>query len=155
MKPHKQMQSLVVLLIELVLTFCICAAIAFANLGIVTNQVSRYTSEIETDYHNLAERYLSVFKVMTVQIKEEIAGNPSFADMQSWLQKHEDVFAEAVGRDIYDGFAMTYKGGYAHRWNYGDYSKYDPNTRPWYQESARAKGEPVVVASYFSYLGAS
>ena len=75
--------------------------------------------------------------------------------MQRWLQAHEDVFREAVDKDVYDGFAMTYKGGYAHSWNYGDYSKYDPNTRPWYQQAAKAGGEPVVVAPYLSFLGAS
>ncbi len=155
MKPYRQSRTIAILVVELLLTLCICIAIAIANLVVEQNQAAKYTQATAVDYHNLAERYLSVFKVLTVPVREKIATDPSFDEMQRWLQAHEDIFREAVDKDGYDGFAMTYKGGYAHSWNYGDYSKYDPNTRPWYQQAAKAGGQPVVVAPYLSFLGAS
>jgi len=155
MKSHNQSRSVLILTVELLLTLCVCIAIAIANLMVEQNQAAKYTQAAAVDYRHLAEKYLSVFKVLTVPVEEKIATDPSFDEMQRWLQAHEDVFREAVDKDVYDGFAMTYKGGYAHSWNYGDYSKYDPNTRPWYQQAAKAGGEPVVVAPYLSFLGAS
>ena len=155
MKPYNQSRSVLILAVELLLTLCVCIAIAIANLMVEQNQAAKYTQATAVDYHHLAERYLSVFKVLTVPVKDKLATDPSFDEMQRWLQAHEDIFREAVDKDVYDGFAMTYKGGYAHSWNYGDYSKYDPNTRPWYQQAAKAGGEPVVVAPYLSFLGAS
>ena len=155
MKPHNQSRSVLILTVELLLTLCVCIAIAFANLMVEQNQAAKYTQAAAVDYRHLAEKYLSVFKVLTVPVEEKIATDPSFDEMQRWLQAHENVFREAVDKDVYDGFAMTYKGGYAHSWDYGDYSKYDPNTRPWYQQAAKAGGEPVVVAPYLSFLGAS
>ena len=155
MKSHNQSRSVLILTVELLLTICVCIAIAIANLMVEQNQAAKYTQAAAVDYRHLAEKYLSVFKVLTVPVEEKIATDPSFDEMQRWLQAHEDVFREAVDKDVYDGFAMTYKGGYAHSWNYGDYSKYDPNTRPWYQQAAKAGGEPVVVAPYLSFLGAS
>lgn len=155
MKTKMHAHALAALLVELLLTLCICVAIGAANLRIVQNQVIKYEDEIATDYNNLADRYISVFKALVVHIEAQIKKDPSFEEMQAWLQSQESAFAEAVGKDAYDGFAMTYKGGYAHSWHYGEYSHYNPNTRPWYQEAARAQGKAVVVAPYFSYLGAS
>jgi hypothetical protein len=155
MKTKMHAHALAALMGELLLTLVICGAIWVANLGIVQSQAGKYADEIATDYNNLADRYISVFKVLTVYVETKIKTDPSFAEMQSWLQSQESAFAEAVGQDAYDGFAMTYKGGYAHSWHYGEYSHFDPNTRPWYQEAARAQGKAVVVAPYFSYLGAS
>jgi signal transduction histidine kinase len=155
MKSYNQSRSVFILAIELLLTLCVCIAIAFANLMLEQNQAAKYTQTTAEDYHNLTDRYLSVFKVLTVSVREKIASDPSFDEMQRWLMVHDDIFREAVDKDVYDGFAMTYKNGYAHSWNYGDYSKYDPNTRVWYQQAAKAGGQPVVVAPYLSFLGAS
>ena len=89
MKPYSQSRSVLILAVELLLTLCICIAIAFANLMVEENQAAKYTQATEADYHNLAERYLSVFKVLTVPVREKIATNPSFEEMQRWLQAHE------------------------------------------------------------------
>ncbi len=68
----------------------------------------------------------------------------------------ESEFQEAFGGDeIYDGIAFTYKGGYAHSWNYGDYSNYDASTRPWYQQAQQADGQATIVAPYVTYLDPS
>ena len=141
------------LAVELVLTLCVGAFLVAANLIIVRNEAEQYTSEIESDYMSLENRYVSVFKAMTIPIREEIESDPSFSEMNAWLQAREELFRDAVGENIYDGFAMTYKGGYAHSWNYGDYSDYDPGTRIWYQEAQKAAGAVTVVAPYVTYLG--
>ena|GEM_PF-793672 len=141
------------LLTELLLTLCVCAAIAAANISIVRAEAVRYMSETAAKYAELENRYVSVFKAIVNQVSEKAAQDPSFDEMNAWLQMHDKLFAQAVGEKIYDGFAMTYKGGYAHSWNYGDYSKYDPQTRPWYQEASRAEGRVTVIAPYVTYLG--
>ena len=143
------------LVIELVLTVCVCAAVVLTGFSAAGENASRYTAELESDYQSLEARYISVFKAMTIQVKEVLTEDPSFDEMNAWLQRHDAQFRDAVGEDIFDGFAMTYRGGYAHSWDYGDYADYDPNTRPWYQEAQKAGGEVAVVAPYVTYLDPS
>jgi len=151
----KKLDSFWVLIIELILTVGVCFFIVFANITIVSNEASGYVSDLANDYHNLSERYLSVFKALVIQTDEKIKTDPSFEEMDSWLKSHEDAFRDAVGADVYDGFAMTYKGGYAHSWSYGNYDNYDPNTRPWYREAQKANGKAVLVAPYVTFLDPS
>ena len=134
------------LLAELMLTACVCAAVVVGNIAVVRSESARYTAGAEADYAALERRYVSVFKALTIHVRGEIAEDPSFDEMNAWLQAHEASFRDAVGEDVYDGFAMTYRGGYAHSWDYGDYTDYDPNTRIWYREAQRAGGEITVVA---------
>jgi signal transduction histidine kinase/CheY-like chemotaxis protein len=149
----KKPDSMLILIVELLLTIGICLIIVFSGISSVENDGERYTADMENGYSELSANYVSVFKAMTIQVKEFVAEDPSFEEMDSWLKARDDEFAEAVGKDIFDGFAMTYKNGYAHSWNYGDYSDYDPNTRVWYQDAARGRGKIVVVAPYVTYLG--
>ena len=151
----KQSASLPILIAELLLTVCVCAAIVLSNVAVVRNEAEQYTSEVASDYGNLENRYVSVFKAMTIHVREMIATDPTFDEMNAWLQSVNGLFADAVGADVFDGFAMTYKGGYAHSWNYGDYTNYDPASRPWYQAAQHAGGEVVVVAPYVTYLDSS
>ena len=141
------------LLIELTLSLCVCAAIVAANYSIVRLEAGRYASEIMRDYAGLENRYVSVFKAIANQVREKLAKDPSFNELNAWLQARDESFREAVGKKIYDGFAVTYKNGYAHSWTYGDYSKYDPDTRIWYQEAQKAGGKVAVVAPYITYVG--
>jgi len=149
----RKSDSMLVLLIELVLTFGMCMIMVITGFNSVKNDAGRYVADMKNGYDKLAGNYVSVFKAMTIHVKEVIAKDPSFADMDKWLKDHNELFAEAVGEDVFDGFAMTYKNGYARSWNYGDYSSYDPNTRVWYQEAARGKGQVVIVDPYVTYLG--
>lgn len=152
---NKRQNSNVVLVMELILTVLICAVVVMTNISSVKSEAVQYTSEIAADYSGLSLRYTSVFKAIAAQVGEEIEKDPGFDEMNEWLRQHDEDFRQAVGSDVYDGFAMSYKGGYAHSWDYGDYSKYDPATRPWYQEAQKAGGEVAVVAPYISYLGSS
>ena len=61
MKPYRQSRTIAILVVELLLALCICIAIAVANLVVEQNQAAKYTQATAVDYHNLAERYLSVF----------------------------------------------------------------------------------------------
>ena len=88
-------------------------------------------------------------------VEEKIAQDVSFDEMMTWLQSEESTWSNAIGPDVYDGFALTYKGGYARSWTYGEYSDYDATTRPWYQQAQAAGGETVVVAPYVTFLDAS
>ena len=142
------------LVIELILTACVCGGIVLMGAVSVSDHAAAYVSGVEAGYDALQQRYISVFKAMTIHVRETIESDLSAEDMQAWLQSHDGRFKDAVGADIYDGFAMTYKGVYVHSWNYGDYTGYDPNTRVWYQEAARGGGQPVIVAPYRTYLGA-
>ena len=142
----------VALIVEVVATIVVCATAIALLISIVGNDASLYLSDIEADYEALTQRYVSVFKTISIPVKDEIATDPSFEEMDSWLKGNESAFSDAVGANAYDGFAVTYKGGYAHSWSYGDYAGYDPNTRRWYQQAQSAGGEVTVVAPYVSYL---
>lgn len=150
---EKKSHALWVLIIEIVLTVGACIVISLSTIQSVDERARVYTAGIQSDYQDLIDRYISVFKAMTIHVKEEAAADPDFATMSAFLQKHDPLFADAVGAEVFDGFAMTYKGGYAHSWSYGDYSNYDPNTRIWYQMARDAGGEVAVVAPYVTYLG--
>lgn len=152
-RTKKKISSRLLLAIEIVLTLSVSVGVAYSNLDVVRAEASQYTSGVAEDYADLENRYVSVFKAMTIQVKEEIGRDPSFSEMNAWLQQREELFRDAVGSKIYDGFAMTYKGGYAHSWNYGDYSHYDPSTRLWYQKAQQAGGEVAVAAPYVTYTG--
>ena len=152
---NNKTHSLLALAFELTLTVGICCGIVLMNSNIITNEADKYTSEIQSDYHDLENRYVSVFKAITIHAREIIAARPTFDEMNEWLRQHDAMFRDAVGAEIYDGFAMTYRGGYARSWSYGDYSHYDPSTRRWYQEALKAGGKAVVVAPYVSYLDAT
>lgn len=102
-------------------------------------------------YDDIMEGYKASFQSILIPIIDKIEEDPSFDEMQSWLQGKEEEFSQAVGEDVYDGIAFTYKGGYAHSWDYGDYSDYDPNTRPWYQQAQKADGEIALVAPYVTF----
>jgi len=151
----KRFKPRTLLLIELLLTLGITAVIAFSDFRNVTAEMRHDTADTQRSYQALTLRYLSVYRGITIPVKEKLQENPSFDEMSTWLQAHEDEFREAVGRDIYDGLAITYQGGYAHSWNYGDYSAYDPSTRIWYQEAEKANGNITVVAPYVTYVGGS
>ena len=151
MKHSKR--TLITLLSEILLTVFVFSAVAVNSVRVIHDEVRQYAEELSVDYTGLTERYLSVFRAMMIPVGEKLAENPSFGEMNAWLQAHDEAFGEAVGKDVFDGFAMTYQGGYAHSWDYGDYSDYDPDTRLWYQQAQKAGGEAVVVAPYVSYLG--
>lgn len=127
-------------------------AIGYVNLRAEAEQ---YASEVESDYNTLMDGYVNVFSTMLVPVHERIEQDLSFDEMNAWLQSMEETWREASGSDVYDGLAMTYKGGYARSWSYGEYTNYDPNTRPWYQQAQAAQGEVTVVAPYVTFLDPS
>ncbi|MDD2968119.1 MAG: hypothetical protein EOM34_10015 [Clostridia bacterium] len=143
------------LLIEIFLTLCIAITGVTMGLSNLTHEAGQFSKELEADYNMLFESYITTFNVLTGQIIEKIEENPSFTEMNDWLQSKEDSFSQQIGEDVYDGIALTYKGGYVHSWHYGDYTDYDPNTRPWYQQAQEGNGEVVIVAPYVTYLDAS
>lgn len=141
--------------VEIFLTLCIAVTVIITSFSTMYNNARQAVVEVDASYDSLIKGYTNTFKAMVVQIKEKIAEDPSFEEMNTWLQQQEKSYQEAFGTEVYDGIALTYKGGFAHSWNYGDYSDYDPNTRPWYQQAVEANGEVVVVAPYITYLDAS
>ena len=149
----KRLNPRFLLLIELALSLCVCAAIVLASVAILRTEAERHMSEVMKSYAELETRYVSVFRAIASQVREKLAEDPSFGELNLWLQGHEQSFREAVGKKIYDGFAVTYKGGYAHSWNYGNYADYDPNTRVWYQAAQKADGKVAVVPPYVTYVG--
>ncbi len=145
----------IMLAIELLCTAAITVTVAFSVRNGLYRECRQYTSKVSSDYQAVINSYVSIFETMVIPIEDKIKENPDFDDMQSWLQGNEDRYTAAIGADVYDGIAFTYKGGYAHSWNYGDYSDYDPTTRPWYQQAEAAAGDLVVVAPYVTYLDPS
>lgn len=143
------------LVIEILLTCGLTVAVILIGWSNLFHQSQQYASEVKTDYQAIITGYVQTFNAIVVQLEDKIAEDPSFEEMNAWLQSKEEGWGAAIGTDIYDGIAMTYKGGYAHSWNYGEYSDYDPNTRPWYQQAQAADGEVTVVAPYVTYLDPS
>ena len=143
------------LLVEICLTIAICTIIVLSSLANLTIDSRRFIETVNTEYQLIINGYISTFRALTIPIHQELARDPSFEDMDRWLKDHDGQFREALGADTYDGFAMTYKGNLARTWSEGDYSRFDPNTRPWYQQARQARGSITVVAPYIPYMAAS
>lgn len=144
------------LLLEIILTACISVSVIMTGFYTLQTTATQSTQEVNKEYETLVQGYVKTFRTMLIPIHDKIAEDISFDEMSDWMLSKEEAFETAFGgNDVYDGIALTYKGGYAHSWNYGDYSDYDPNTRPWYQQARQADGEVVVVAPYVTYLDPS
>lgn len=152
MKTNRSLYNKITLFIEIILTLAIGCGMTFTSFVGLTAESNNLSSEVFADYQTLNNNYIRAFKVLRMEAENKINEDPSFDEMQTWLQSKDEVFRDAVGEDVYDGFAFTYKGGYAHSWNYGDYSDYDPASRPWYQAAEAADGEAAVVAPYVTFL---
>ena len=150
---RKKHDSILALAIELLLTIGISIIIVINSIGVVAEEADKYVKDVDYNYEMLMDSYKSIFLAMIIPVEKKLATNPSFEEMDAWLKAYDSVFEEAVGADIYDGFALSYKGGYAHSWNYGDYSDYDATARPWYKGAQKAAGKVAVIAPYVSYLG--
>lgn len=135
-------------------TLCIALLVAAIGLGNVKQQAGHYVFDVMGDYSTLINSYLRDFNMIYDRIVEKIVEEPSFDEMNSWLKSKEEVFQSAIGYDVYDGVAITYKGGYAHSWDYGDYTDYDPESRRWYQAAKEANGETAIVPPYVTFLDA-
>lgn len=142
----------IMLFTEIILTAAICFGIAFGSYKELSIQAGNFSKEVMADYSSLTDSYIRDFQVLRMEAEEQIKRGLTFDEMLTWLQSREADYQNALGEGIYDGFAFTYKGGYVHSWNYGDYSDYDPASRPWYQVAEKADGKIAVVAPYLTYL---
>lgn len=146
-------KSLLLLVTELILTLGVSVAFVFAGLLTAKDEAYQYTSKVRSDYNHLKGGYVSAFSVLTVQVKEKIAEDPSFDEMNEWLKTHDAVFKNAVGADIYNGFAMTYQGKYARSRKSMGKDNYDPKEQLWYQKAQQANSKVVVVGPYDASFG--
>ena len=142
----------IMLFTEIILTAAICFGIAFGSYKELSIQAGNFSKKVMADYSSLTDSYIRDFQVLRMEAEEQIKRGLTFDEMLTWLQSREADYQNALGEGIYDGFAFTYKGGYVHSWNYGDYSDYDPASRPWYQVAEKADGKIAVVAPYLTYL---
>lgn len=140
---------------EIGLIIGICAVIFFRGIGSLKQSAHHVAEDVSNDYNRLIQNYITSFNDISTMVEEKIQQNLTFDEMNEWLQSMESRWNENLGKEIYDGFALTYRGGYARSWSYGEYSDYDPNTRPWYIQAQEADGEVTVVAPYVTYLDPS
>ena len=143
------------LFIEIILTICIAVTVVSIGLSNLSSEADRFAKDVESDYEMLFDGYVTTFHTITGQVKDKIEEDISYDEMNLWLQSMDDVFRKQIGDDVYDAISLTYKGSYARSWDYGDYSDYDPNTRPWYQQAQKADGQVAIVAPYVTYLDPS
>lgn len=158
-KPHEQDYAKRIkrqrnaLLFEVLLTLCIALVAVIVSLSNLSVQASQSAEEIKTEYDNLITSYIRQFDVAYTHLSEKIAEDPSFEEMDAWLKGMENVWAGAMGgAGIYDGVSLTYKGGFARSWSYGDYSDYDPATRRWYRIAEAANGKTATTAPYVTFM---
>lgn len=152
----KMRKSRMTLVSELILTACISLSVVLTGMHTMEDTAHQSTGEVDKEFDTIIEDYKKIFSTMLIPIKHKIQEDPSFDEMCAWMLQMDSEFQNAFGEGgVFDGIALTYKGGYAHSWNYGDYSDYDPNTRPWYQQAQQANGEIAVVAPYVTYLDTS
>lgn len=142
----------IALFVEIILTLFIIGMMMANSFDNVLHEVEQYESGLASDYQRLLDAYVTDFQMMVNDAKVQIEADVSFEEMEAYLQSMDENYERAIGTDIYDGFALTYKGKYAKSWNYGDYTDYDPNTRPWYQEAQKANGEIAITAPYVTFL---
>ncbi len=152
MDKQGRKSNFMTLLVEMALTIALCVGIVITSIMGVSTSAGNFATELTADYEILTDNYMRAFKVLRMEAVNQINKDLTFDEMLQWLQSKDQEFLDAVGEGVYDGFAFTYKGGYARSWDYGDYSEYDPNTRPWYQQAWEADGEVVVVAPYQTFL---
>ena len=142
------------LAVGLTATLCIAALIISVGLNNVKVQAKHYADDIRIDYSDLVGSYVRIFDTVYDRIVEKIQEDPTFDELDAWLKSKDAAFAQSMGSRIYDGIALTYKGGYAHSWSYGDYTDYDATTRPWYRAAQEANGATAVVPPYVTFLDA-
>ena len=142
------------LYIELLCTVAIAILVAVITLSNIEQQASSYAVGVETDYDLLMTEYTRVFDTAYQQISEKIEQGLSFEEMDGWLKRMDRKWAQAMGEEVYDGIALTYKGGFARSWSYGDYSGYDPSTRNWYKVAEAANGQTAFTEPYVTYMDA-
>lgn len=145
----------ITLCVEIVLTLFIIGMIICNSFENVQQEVMQYESGLQSDYKRLISAYTTDFKMMVNEIIPQIEKDLTFDEMEAFLHSKEKTYESAIGADAYDGISFTYKGGYAHSWDYGEYSDYNPNTRPWYQAAKEGNGEIVVTAPYVTFLNES
>jgi hypothetical protein len=152
-KRKSKIHSPLILAAEIILTIGVSVAFVFSGLATLENEGRQAAGETKQDYARMEQNYISSFEALTIPIKEKVDEGISFDEMQAYLRSNDEKYAQAIGEGVFDGIALTYKGGYARSWSYGDYSDYDPTKRIWYQRAQEAGGEPVLVPPYVSYLG--
>jgi signal transduction histidine kinase len=152
-KRKSKIHSPLILAAEIILTIGVSVAFVFSGLATLENEGRQTAEETKLDYARVEQNYISIFKTLTIPIRDKVDEGISFDEMQAYLRSNNEKYTQAIGEDIFDGIALTYKGGYARSWDYGDYSHYDPTKRIWYQRAQEAGGEPVLVPPYVSYLG--
>lgn len=140
------------LIIEIFLTVCVIIVSLCGEISSVRQEMNEYISSVQTEYKNLVDSYKTTFKMMVNEVEPEIKKDVSFDEMNVWLKNREEKYKKAIGQDIYDGFSLTYKGGYAHSWDYGDYTNFIPEERPWYQDAQKGNGEIMVTAPYITFM---
>lgn len=145
----------IVFVVEIVLTIAICTCILVLGISSLKTSAVRVADAVDDDYELLMDGYITTFNNLVVMIEEKIKQDYTFDEMLTWLQSKEIALQESIGTDVYDGIAFSYKGGYVRSWSYGDYTNYDPTTRPWYQRAEEGRGETVVVAPYVTFLDPS
>ena len=149
----KPFSSRVALIFEIILTLGICLAVLFNVMARLRLETYRAAETAAGEYQMLVDGYVAAFKTMCLSVQPKLDEDPSLPELDSWLKEQEPMFQEALGEGVFDGFYMTYKGGVARSWHYGEYANYNAKTRPWYIKAQQAKGQVVVVAPYVSYLG--
>ncbi|MDD3411107.1 MAG: response regulator [Eubacteriales bacterium] len=140
------------LLLEVLVTLLIGAAVVFVGITNLADQAGQYAADVKNDYDRLMTEYIRVFDTAFQQLSEKLAEDPTVDELDAWLKSQDAAWAQAMGPDIYDGICVTWKSGFARSWAYGDYTNYDPSTRRWYQVARAAGGETVTMAPYVTYL---
>ena len=142
----------ITLCLEIFLTLMLLVFAFFYYLSNLKNSSGRYADGVVTEYNGIIKEKESNFIGLTMLVEEELTHNPTLPALNKWLQDREQSMYKAYGDQVFDGFYLTYKGGFARSWTYGDYSKYQPESRPWYQMAQHAGlGKVIVVPPYIGY----
>jgi hypothetical protein len=74
------------LAVEIPMTVGICAGIVVSSIGNLKNRAETCAMQTDRDYQNLVNRYVSVFKAITIPVREQIQAGLSLSEMNAWLQ---------------------------------------------------------------------
>lgn len=140
------------LITAIIATLCLGCVVVLVGISNITMQADQYVNDVQINYSNMMKSYTHIFDMAYNQITDKIEEDPSFEELDSWLKSKEETFKKSMGENVYDGIAVTYKGGYAHSWSYGDYTDYDATKRRWYQVAKEADGKTAIVAPYVTFL---
>jgi hypothetical protein len=137
--------------VEILLTLAVCCLVILFSLRQLQRDAAVFNNSVNREYGYIMDGYTTAFDSLCLYVADKLQDNLPPAAMMAWQQSKTSAFKKAIGANIFDDFYYTYKGTFIHSWPHGDYSRYVPSSRGWYQAAQKAGGETTIIPPYTAY----